>query len=644
MFSGGTRRPAAVASARSRELGDECSRPGHEGGLGLLDGRHRSPSSVLRRLPHCREVVRGAMCEWVLDRQGARLPGVADESVLRIPDDDVVARRHPLAEEIGYERAWLYDTPQQSPDVWMSLALAAERTIRIGLGPGVLVPNLRHPMTNAAATATLVGLAPGRVAVSFGTGFTGRRAMGYRAIPWSFMTAYIDAYCRPAPRRDRRVGGRPHADAAPRRQRTGPPDRRADPDRRPRRRRVGPIGRATHDGVFATMTLEGLEPGAFDWVAYLYWGTVLDAGEDVSSERVLAAAGPGGALAYHATYELYGRDAVPDIPARQGVAGRHRRAAERRASPRRPRRATASTSTTPTGRRGQPRADRCCRRRRSPAPPTRSGAASTSSASRASPRSCSSRAAPTFAASSRRCTSRRTVDRCSVVAFQCRGRTFPPSVGGRCCARSREPDALRPDRRGPAGGCWPHLSRRGRAHVVRRSPHRPVDPRRQSTGHDRRIRVARDHQRPHRHLVVAMRNTRAAGGRSAVVPHAGEPCVNGGQVDLRARSSSGRGACDHRHARLVSIRSRDERGRLRARGWAHACPHDRPPPVVQGPLGRDRTALRCACRCEPAGARCPLALGRRCGLDARQLGGSHRRGHRLVPHDACGQEAGGRGA
>ena len=33
-----------------------------------------------------------------------------------------------LAEEIGYERAWLYDTPQQSPDVWMSLALAAERT------------------------------------------------------------------------------------------------------------------------------------------------------------------------------------------------------------------------------------------------------------------------------------------------------------------------------------------------------------------------------------------------------------------------------------------------------------------------------------------------------------------------------------
>ena len=33
---------------------------------------------------------------------------------------------------------------------------------------------------------------------------------------------------------------------------------------------------------------------------------------------MLAAAGPGGALAYHATYELYGRDAVVDFPAGGG--------------------------------------------------------------------------------------------------------------------------------------------------------------------------------------------------------------------------------------------------------------------------------------------------------------------------------------
>src|SRR5437764_15151072 len=99
-----------------------------------------------------------------------------------------------LAEQLGYERAWLYDTPQQSPDVWMTLALAAERTQRIGLGPGVLVPSLRHPMVNAAATAALVALAPGRVVISFGTGFTGRRAMGYRAITWAYLASYLSAY------------------------------------------------------------------------------------------------------------------------------------------------------------------------------------------------------------------------------------------------------------------------------------------------------------------------------------------------------------------------------------------------------------------------------------------------------------------
>ncbi|MBV8988946.1 MAG: LLM class flavin-dependent oxidoreductase, partial [Solirubrobacterales bacterium] len=74
------------------------------------------------------------------------------------------------------------------------LALSARQTQRIGLGPGVLVPSLRHPMVNAAATAALVALAPERVVVAFGTGFTGRRAMGYRAIPWAYMEAYIRAY------------------------------------------------------------------------------------------------------------------------------------------------------------------------------------------------------------------------------------------------------------------------------------------------------------------------------------------------------------------------------------------------------------------------------------------------------------------
>jgi hypothetical protein len=55
-----------------------------------------------------------------------------------------------VSERLGYDRAWLQDTPAHSQDVWMMPALAARRTERIGLGPGVLVPTLRHPMVNAS--------------------------------------------------------------------------------------------------------------------------------------------------------------------------------------------------------------------------------------------------------------------------------------------------------------------------------------------------------------------------------------------------------------------------------------------------------------------------------------------------------------
>src|SRR3978361_1752858 len=96
-----------------------------------------------------------------------------------------------LAETLGYKRAWLYDSPALYPDVWMVLSRCAERTSRIGLGPGVLVPSLRHPMVNAAAIAELAGQAPGRVAVAIGSGFTGRMAMGRRPMPWRRVAEYV---------------------------------------------------------------------------------------------------------------------------------------------------------------------------------------------------------------------------------------------------------------------------------------------------------------------------------------------------------------------------------------------------------------------------------------------------------------------
>ncbi|MHA6626221.1 LLM class flavin-dependent oxidoreductase [Pseudonocardia sichuanensis] len=217
-----------------------------------------------------------------------------------------------LAERLGYARAWVYDTPQQSPDVWMTLALAAERTERIGLGPGVLVPSLRHPMVNAAATATLAALAPGRVAISFGTGFTGRRAMGYRAITWSYMASYIRAY------RGLLRGEVVEWEGA--QMRMMHPDGHAPARPVDVPVLVGALGPKGHevarelgDGLYITLQLPEFT-AEYSWVPYLAWGTVLDEEEAVDSERVRVAGGPGWALAYHGAYEFGGPDAVRGLP------------------------------------------------------------------------------------------------------------------------------------------------------------------------------------------------------------------------------------------------------------------------------------------------------------------------------------------
>jgi len=79
-----------------------------------------------------------------------------------------------LAEDLGFTRAWCYDSPLLYDDVFVTLARAAERTTRIGLGVGVLVPGLRAPLVTASALTSVAALAPGRVAVAVGAGFTGR--------------------------------------------------------------------------------------------------------------------------------------------------------------------------------------------------------------------------------------------------------------------------------------------------------------------------------------------------------------------------------------------------------------------------------------------------------------------------------------
>ena len=210
-----------------------------------------------------------------------------------------------VAERLGYDRAWLFDTPHESPDVWMMLAMAAERTTTIGLGPGVLVPTLRHPMVNASAAAALAALAPGRVAVAFGTGFAGARALGATPARWSYLRDYVHAF------RGLLSGARVSWQGT--RMQMMHPDGHA-----PKRpidipiliSALGPQGRSTSPPSWPTgcspSTARPATPPQFAWAALGVHGTVLADGESLDSPRVQAAAGPGNALAYHAAYEFGG--------------------------------------------------------------------------------------------------------------------------------------------------------------------------------------------------------------------------------------------------------------------------------------------------------------------------------------------------
>ena len=54
------------------------------------------------------------------------------------------------AEELGFHRAWMYDTQLLNSDVFVSLAAAAMQTSRIRLGTGVLIPSNRIAPVNCS--------------------------------------------------------------------------------------------------------------------------------------------------------------------------------------------------------------------------------------------------------------------------------------------------------------------------------------------------------------------------------------------------------------------------------------------------------------------------------------------------------------
>ncbi len=95
-------------------------------------------------------------------------------TVSQIKEVDLVVQ----AEQVGYDFCWVWDSPMIRSNLWALLALVADRTSRIAVGPGVAIPALSMTPVVANAIATINAIAPNRTFLGVGTGNTALRAMG----------------------------------------------------------------------------------------------------------------------------------------------------------------------------------------------------------------------------------------------------------------------------------------------------------------------------------------------------------------------------------------------------------------------------------------------------------------------------------
>ncbi len=89
-----------------------------------------------------------------------------------------LAENAALAEQAGFESAWIIDSQLLCREVTVSLAACLMRTTRLRVATGVTQPATRHLSVVASMAATLQEMAPGRVMLGFGTGFSSLKTIG----------------------------------------------------------------------------------------------------------------------------------------------------------------------------------------------------------------------------------------------------------------------------------------------------------------------------------------------------------------------------------------------------------------------------------------------------------------------------------
>jgi len=83
-----------------------------------------------------------------------------------------------LGEAHGWDLVGIADTPGNAMDVWVALAVAAQRTARVPLAACVTNLVTRHPAVTAGAAVSVDALAGGRLILGLGTGHSGVANVG----------------------------------------------------------------------------------------------------------------------------------------------------------------------------------------------------------------------------------------------------------------------------------------------------------------------------------------------------------------------------------------------------------------------------------------------------------------------------------
>ncbi len=86
-------------------------------------------------------------------------------------------------ERLGFDAVWVPDSQMIWGDCYAYLALAAERTERIRIGTGVSVAGTRIPPVTAHSIASINTIAPGRTFLGMGAGNSAHRFLDHKPLP-----------------------------------------------------------------------------------------------------------------------------------------------------------------------------------------------------------------------------------------------------------------------------------------------------------------------------------------------------------------------------------------------------------------------------------------------------------------------------